>query len=65
MSRNQEELLHQIEEHRVGRTFGEALLWLALMVAAVEVVYGNMLVRGVPKLSDTLGITAAGKVKGA
>ncbi|MBL7075943.1 MAG: hypothetical protein ISS31_00595, partial [Kiritimatiellae bacterium] len=65
LSMNKAELLRQIEEHRIGRTFGEALLWLALIVAAVEVAYGNALVRGVPTLSETLGITAAGKVKGA
>ena len=65
LSQNQEELLRKIEEHRIGRTFGEALLWLALIVAVAEGVYGNMLVRGVPKLSETLGITAAGKVGGA
>jgi len=28
-------------EHRVGRTFGEQLLWLALLVAVAEVVYAN------------------------
>jgi hypothetical protein len=65
LSQNKAELLKQIEEHRIGRTFGEALLWLALIVGIVEVAYGNLLVRGVPRLSDTLGITAAGKVGGA
>ena len=28
-------------EHRVGRTFGEQLLWLALIAAMVEVMYAN------------------------
>jgi len=57
-------LLRLIEEHRIGKTFGEALLWLALVVALAEVVYGNALARGVPKLSEALHIDATGKVKG-
>ncbi len=65
LSQNKAELLKKIEEHRIGRTFGEALLWLALIVAVAEVAYSNLLVRGVPTLSETLGITAAGKVGGA
>lgn len=65
LAHDKTDLLRRIEEHRVGRTFGETLLWLALVVAVAEVVYGNFLVRNVPKLSDFLHIDAAGKVGGA
>ncbi|RFC46264.1 MAG: Aerotolerance regulator N-terminal/von Willebrand factor type A domain-containing protein [Verrucomicrobia bacterium] len=34
-----------IEEHRLGRTFGEHLLWLALLLMAVEFVCANILGR--------------------
>jgi hypothetical protein len=65
VARNQAELLQRIEEHRVGRTFGEALLWLALVVAVVEVVYANTRVRAAPRLSESLHLNAGGKVRGA
>lgn len=64
LAQNRPELLKKIEEHRIGRTFGEALLWLALIVAVLEVAYSNLLVRGTPRLSEALGVTAAGKVGG-
>ena len=35
------DLQQLLVEHRVGRTFGEQLLWLALAVAMVEVIYAN------------------------
>jgi hypothetical protein len=38
-----EMLRNLINEHRVGRTFGEHLLWLALILIAVEFVYSNVL----------------------
>ena len=34
-----------ISEHRIGRTFGEHLLWLALGLIAIEFVYANILGR--------------------
>ena len=34
-----------IEEHRVGRTFGEHLLWLAFVLIVMEFVYANILGR--------------------
>ena len=61
-ARNKADLLRRIEEHRVGKTFGETLLWLALLVAVVEVAYSNILVKEVSRLSDLLPIDAAGKV---
>ena len=35
-----------IEEHRVGRTYGEHLLWLAFLLTAIEFTYANVLMRG-------------------
>jgi hypothetical protein len=58
-----EDLLKRIEDHRVGRTMGEQLLWLALLLATVEFSYANRLTRRRPKLSDALGIAASGKVR--
>jgi len=40
-----ETLRSLIEEHRVGRTFGEHLLWLAFVLIAVEFVCANVLGR--------------------
>jgi hypothetical protein len=53
-----------IEAHRVGKTLGEPLLWLALILAALECVYANLLLRPKPKLSERLDVQASGKVAG-
>ena len=58
-----ETLRRQIEEHRVGRTYGEHLLWLALLLIAIEFLYANVLLRGGARLSEKLGVDAAGHVK--
>jgi hypothetical protein len=60
--RSVEELKAQVEESRVGRTFGEHLLWLALLLAILEFFYANFLVRSAPTLSERLTIEASGKV---
>ena len=51
-----------IEEHRVGRTYGEHLLWIALALIVIEFFYANALLRAKPKLSDDLGVDASGKL---
>ncbi|MEI6352195.1 MAG: hypothetical protein WCP06_13955, partial [Verrucomicrobiota bacterium] len=53
-------LRQQIDEQRFGRTYGEHLLWLAFILAAIEFTYANSLMRksGPPKVS----IDAAGHV---
>ena len=56
-------LRRNIEEHRVGRTYGEHLLWLALLLIAIEFLYANVLLRGSQRLSEKLGVDAAGHVK--
>ena len=65
IAQDNSELLRLIEEHRVGKTFGETLLWLALFVALIEVVFANALARDLPRLSETLHIDAGGKVAAA
>ena len=50
-----------IEEHRVGRTYGEHLLWLAFLLTAVEFAYANALMRG-SKAGEQVTVDAAGHV---
>ncbi|MBT3194233.1 MAG: VWA domain-containing protein [Verrucomicrobia bacterium] len=59
-----ESLLKLIKELRVGRTFGEHLLWLVLILALGEFIYANLLLKDRPKLGDMLQIKASGKVGG-
>ena len=57
-----EELLKKIEDLRVGKTLGELLLWLVLLVALLESLYSNILMRKGSKLTDALLIAPSGKV---
>ena len=52
-----------IEEHRVGRTYGEHLLWLAFVLTAIEFMYANALVRGAKSGEDKVRTDAAGHVQ--
>lgn len=61
---DQEELMTQIQDSRVGRTFGEQLLWLVLILAAVEFFCANFQARPRATLSDSLVVDASGRVKG-
>ena len=62
ISLNAEELEAQLEERRIGRTFGEQLLWLALILAVVEFFYANRLMKTGRGLSDKLKVELSGKV---
>jgi hypothetical protein len=57
------ELLQKIEDLRIGKTFGEQILWLVLLVAVLESFYANRLARKAPKLTDALLIDPSGRVK--
>lgn len=62
---NREELDALLQEHRIGRTYGEALLWLVLLLAVVEFVYANQLARatgrgGAPATTPSGRITTTG-----
>jgi hypothetical protein len=62
VSRDKEELLTQIHDSRIGRTFAEEILWLVLILAAIEFFYANRLLKSSPKLSETLDIEASGRM---
>ncbi len=64
VAKDLETLQQLIEEHRVGRTFGEYLLWVVLLLACIEFVYANLLARARPALSEQLSLEPSGRVKG-
>lgn len=57
------DLLKKLEDFRIGRSLGETLLWLALLIAIAEVVYANFLLRKNSKLTDALKVEASGRMK--
>jgi hypothetical protein len=59
-----ETLQRLMTEHHVGRTFGEHLLWIVLVLVAIEFVYANRLARARPALSDQLSVEPSGRIKG-
>ena len=63
MATGKEDLMKKIEDFRVGKTLGEPILWLALLVAILESFYSNFLMRKGSKLTDSLAIAPSGKVK--
>ena len=50
-----------IQEHRVGRTYGEHLLWLAFALIVVEFLVANLLMRGT-RGAEKVTVDAAGHV---
>lgn len=56
-------LRQMLEEHRIGRTYGEHLLWLAFLLTAIEFVYANVLARGSKSGADKVRVDAAGHVQ--
>jgi hypothetical protein len=52
-----------IDEHRIGRTYGEHLLWLAFILTAIEFAYANTLVRGRATGRDKIRVDSAGHVQ--
>jgi hypothetical protein len=56
-------LLRTIEDHRIGRSYGEHVLWLVLMLVALEFFYANRLQRSRTTVGRALGWTSAGRVK--
>ena len=53
----------QLEESRVGRTFGEQILWLVLMLAVIEFWYANSLSRRGAMGREKLELDFAGHIK--
>ena len=62
VANDKDELQRLIKEHRVGRTLGEMLLWVVLILSIVEVFYANSKMKSIPPLSETLGIESSGKI---
>lgn len=61
---DRESLTALLQDHRVGRTYGELLLWLVLLLLPLEFVYANRLARGTARLSDQLTLDPSGRIKG-
>ena len=59
---SRDELLRKLDEFRIGKTLGEQLLWLALLLALAESFYANWLLRRRARLADQLNIEASGKI---
>ncbi|MFA7174547.1 MAG: BatA domain-containing protein [Kiritimatiellia bacterium] len=64
VAEGKDDLLKKLDDFRIGRSLGETLLWLALLVAIAEVAYSNLLLRKNVKLTDTLKMEASGRLKG-
>ncbi len=56
------ELRQLVEDHRIGRTFGEQLLWVAFILAVLEFFYASRLLKARPSLSQQMAVGASGKV---
>jgi hypothetical protein len=63
LASGKDDLLRKLEDFRVGKTLGEPLLWLALLVGLVEAFYANWLIRKRPRLTDAMNVEASGRVK--
>lgn len=63
VAESKDDLFKKIEDLRIGKTFGEQILWLVLIVAILESFYSNWLSKKTPKLTDSLLIDPSGRVK--
>ena len=59
-----ETLQQLIDEHRIGRTYGEHLLWIVLLLIGLEFFYANRLMRSAPSLLGRLKVDPSGHVMG-
>ncbi len=64
VSTSPDELLRQIQEHRVGRPLSEVALWAVLLLAVLELYLANRACRKRATLSDSITINASGRVLG-
>jgi hypothetical protein len=62
VSTSSDELLRQIQEHRVGRPLSEVALWAVLILSAFELFLANRACRKRATLSDAITINASGRV---
>ncbi len=64
IAEDRESLAKLIQEHRVGRTYGELLLWVLMALMVTEFLYANRLARARGLLSEQLTIDPSGRVSG-
>jgi hypothetical protein len=62
IAEGKDELARLLDEHRLGRTFGEPLLWFALVVALAEALYANWRAKARGGLAAGLEIGPSGRV---
>ena len=63
VARDITELRRQLEESRVGRTFGEQILWLVLVLTVIEFSYANALSRRGLSAKDRVELDYSGHIK--
>lgn len=63
VARDGAELARLVDSHRVGRPMAELLLWLAAIVAIVELFFANRACKSGKKLSDSMSVDLSGRVK--
>jgi hypothetical protein len=62
VSTTQDELLRQVQEHRVGRPLSEVALWAVLILSAFDLFLANRTCRKRATLSDSITINPSGRV---
>ena len=62
LARDVQTLERLIEDHRIGRSLGEALLWLALVLCLLEIGFANFKARPVTPLSTVLDAAPSGRI---
>ena len=63
VARDKDELARLIAEHRIGRPLNETFLWLALLVASIELWIASRASRRQLGLSGQMAVEASGRVK--
>ncbi len=61
---DRETLAGLLRQHRLGRTYGELLLWIVLLLVVAEFVVANWLARGRAPASDAFSLAPSGRVQG-
>jgi len=64
VTRTKDDLMRLIKENRIGRPMSEAFLWVALLLATLELLVSNRASRKTATLSEHLSIEKSGRVKG-
>jgi len=57
------ELMRLVDGHRVGRPMTETLLWLAALIAILELFVANRACKSGGKLTDSMSVALSGRVK--